>query len=110
MALWAARHFSREQKAEVKWTTWAALLAELWRREIVPSSAFRKAEYQSMEGAMDVCSGDVCAGSAGLHGGRDERSGGLAGVWPAPGHGAQDAGLVGPTRVPTAGPTRPAQA
>ena len=63
-----------------------------------------------MEGAMDVCSGDVRAGSAGLHGGRDERSGGLAGVWPAPGHGAQDAGLVGPTWLPAPGPTPKAQA
>ena len=44
---------------------------------------------------MDVCSGDVRAGSPGLHGGRDERSGSLPGVWPAPGHGAQDAGLLG---------------
>ena len=51
---------------------WAALLADLWRREIVPSTAFRKADCQSLEGAMDVCSGDVRARSLGLHGGRHE--------------------------------------
>ena len=32
---------------------------------------------------------------------RDERSGSLPGVWPAPGHGAQDAGLLGAPRIPT---------
>ena len=35
---------------------------------------------------MDVYSGDVCSGAAGLHGGGDERSGSLPGVRPAPGH------------------------
>ena len=97
-------------KAEVKWTTWASRLPELWRWKIVPSSAFRKADYQSMEGVMDVSRGDLRTSSPGLHGRRDERSGSLPGVWPAPGHGAQDAGLLGAPRIPTPGPTPPAQA
>ena len=78
--------------------------------ENVPSSAFRKADYQSMEGVMDVSRGNVRASSPGLHGGRDERSGSVPGVWPAPGHGAQAAGLLGAPRIPTPGPTPPAQA
>ena len=40
----------------------------MWRLKIVPSTAFRKADYQSLEGAMDVPSGDVRASSPGLHG------------------------------------------
>ena len=52
---------------------------------------------------MDVLRGAVRASSPGLHGGRDERSGGVPGVWPAPGHGAQDAGLLGATRIPPPG-------
>ena len=55
---------------------------------------------------MDVPRGNVRARSPGLHGGRDERSGSLPGVWPAPGHGAQDAGLLGAPRIPTPGATR----
>ena len=77
--------------------------------ENVPSTAFRKAEYQSLEGVMDVPRGNVRARSPGLYGGRDERSGSVPGVWPAPGHGAQDAGLVGAARLPAPGPTPPAQ-
>ena len=58
-------------------------LADLWRWKIVPSTAFRKADYQSLEGAMDVPRGAVRASSPGLHGGRDEPSGSLPGVRPA---------------------------
>ena len=100
----------RAKKAALEWTTWAALLADLWRREIVPSTAFRKADSQSLEGVMDVQRGALRAGSPGLHGGGDVRSGSLPAVWPAPGHGAQDAGLVGPTWVQTPGPTPASQA
>ena len=47
----------------------------------------------------------------GLHGGRDERSGKASRVFgPAPGHGAQDAGLVGTARLPAPGATPTAQA
>ena len=59
---------------------------------------------------MDVSRGDLRASSPGLHGRRDERSGSLPGVWPAPGHGAQDAGLLGAPKIATPGPTPPAQA
>ena len=55
---------------------------------------------------MDVSRGAVRASSPVGDGGRDEPSGGLPGVRPAPGHGAQDAGLVGAARLPAAGPTR----
>ena len=43
-----------------------APLADLWRREIVPSTAFRKAEYQSLEGAMDVPRGNIRAPCTGV--------------------------------------------
>ena len=55
---------------------------------------------------MDVSRGDLRTSSPGLHGRRDERSGSLPCVWPAPGHGAQDAGLLGAPRIPTPGATR----
>ena len=52
---------------------------------------------------MDVYSRYVPARAPGLHGGRDERSGSVPGVRPAPGHGAQNAGLLGSARLPTKG-------
>lgn len=52
---------------------------------------------------MDICSRYVPARAPGLHGGRDERSGSVPGVRPAPGHGAQNAGLLGSDRLPTKG-------
>ena len=51
---------------------------------------------------MDVPRGAVRASSPGLHGGRDEPSGSLPGVRPPPGHGAQDAGLLGGAGLPAA--------
>ena len=78
-------------------------------RETVPSTAFDKVDYQPLEGEMDVSSGDVRSSAAGLHGGRHECSGSLPGVRPAPGHGAQDAGLLGSTRLPAPRPTPPAE-
>ena len=74
-----------------------------WRWKIVPSSAFRKADYQSMEGVMDVSRGDLRTSSPGLHGRRDERS------HPEPGHGAR-CWPTGAPRIATPGPTPPAQA
>ncbi len=49
-----------------------------------------------MDGATDVQSGRIFAGSKGGDGGGDEHPGDCADVWPAPGYGAQNAGLFGP--------------
>ena len=54
-----------------------------------------------MEGVKDVQGGTVRACAPGLHGGGDEHAGGCPGVRSAPGHGAQDAGVLGATRVPS---------
>ena len=59
-----------------------------------------------MEGVKDVQGGTVRAGAPGLHGGRDEHTGGCPGVRSAPGYGAQDAGVLGATRVPSGAPPR----
>ena len=48
---------------------------------------------------MDVQSGRISAGSPGGDRGWDEHAGSSPGVRPAPGHGAQDAGLFGPAGV-----------
>ena len=58
---------------------------------------------------MDVQRGGISADSPGGDGGGDEHSGSLSGVRPAPGHGAQDAGLLGPAGLPAADPTPEAQ-
>ena len=84
-------------------------IAGLRRWKTVPSTVFYKVDYQPVEGAMDVFSGDVRSGAAGLPGGGHERSGGLPGVRPAPGHGAQDAGLFGAARLPARRPTTATQ-
>ena len=75
----------------------------LRRWKTVPPATFYKVDYQPLEGETDVSSGDVRSGAAGLHGGRHECSGNLPGVRPAPGHGAQDAGLLGAARLPARG-------
>ena len=54
-----------------------------------------------MEGVRDVQGGTVRASAPGLHGGGDERARGGARVRAAPGHGAQDAGVLGASRVPS---------
>ena len=54
-----------------------------------------------MEGVKDVQSGTVRSSAPGLHGGRDEHARGCPRVRAAPGHGAQDAGVLGATRVPS---------
>ena len=61
------------------------------------------------DGATDAQRGRISAGSPGSDGEWDERSGGFPGVRSAPGHGAQDAGLFGATRLPAKGPAAPAQ-
>ena len=81
----------------------------LWRWKTVPSAVFYKVDYQPVEGEMDVFSGEVRSGAAGLPGGRDERSGSLSGVRPAPGHGAQDADLLGSARLPAGEPATVSQ-
>ena len=58
---------------------------------------------------MDVQRGGISADSPGDDGGGDEHSGSLSGVRPAPGHGEQDAGLLGPAGLPAADPTPEAQ-
>ena len=55
---------------------------------------------------MDVQSGRIPAGSPGGDGGGDERSGSLPGVRSAPGHGAQDAGLLRAAGLPATDPPR----
>ena len=49
----------------------------------------------TIPGVKDVQGGTVRSGAPGLHGGGDEHSGGCPGVRSAPGHGAQDAGVLG---------------
>ena len=49
-----------------------------------------------MDGATEVQSGRISAGQKGGDGGGDEHPGNCADVWPAPGYGAQNAGLFGP--------------
>ena len=67
----------------------------------VPPAAFHRVGGNSMEGVKDVQGGTVRAGAPGLHGGRNEHTGGCPGVRSAPGYGAQDAGVLGATRVPS---------
>ena len=52
-----------------------------------------------MDGATDVQSGRISAGPKGGDGGWDEHAGSSPDVWPAPGYGAQDAGLFGPAEL-----------
>ena len=58
---------------------------------------------------MDVQRGGISADSPGGDGGGDEHSGSLSGVRPAPGHGAQDAGLLCPAGLSAADSTPEAQ-
>ena len=83
-------------------------LSTLRRWKTVPPATFY-VDYQPVEGEMDVSSGDVRSGAAGLHGGGDECSGSLPGVRPAPGHGAQDAGLLSAARLPATDPAASTQ-
>ena len=55
-----------------------------------------------MEGVKDVQGGAVRSSAPGLHGGRDEHAGGCPSVRPAPGYGAQDAGLFNAAGLPAA--------
>ena len=90
-------------RAAVKWATWAARTSTLRLstfRKTVPSTVIYEVDQQPVEGEMDVPSGDVRARSPGLNGGGDERSGNLPRVRTAPGHGTQDADLLGAIRLP----------
>ncbi len=55
-----------------------------------------------MGGGMDVPGGRVSTDPTGGDGGWDEHTGGLPGVRPAPGHRAQNAGLLRAARLPAA--------
>ena len=63
-----------------------------------------------MDGAMDVQGGRISTGSPGGDGGGQEHSGGLQRAWPAPGHRAQDAGLLRASGVPETESAQEAQA
>ena len=75
--------------------------AEVWRLKTVPPVAFNQERRNLIEGGLDVQSGDVPACSQSLLRRRDERSGGCAGIRAAPGHGAQDAQVLGASGVST---------
>ena len=63
-----------------------------------------------MEGVKDVQGGSVRASAPGLHGGGDEHAGGCPSVRSAPGYGAQDAGVLGASRLPSGVTAPPPQA
>ena len=63
-----------------------------------------------MEGVKDVQGGSVRASAPGLHGGGDEHAGGCPSVRSAPGYGAQDAGVLGASRVSPAVAATPTEA
>ena len=63
-----------------------------------------------MDGATDVQGGRISAGSPGGDGGWDEHAGSSPDVWPAPGHRAQDAGLLRAAGVPETDPAPASQA
>ena len=62
-----------------------------------------------MEGVKDVQGGDVRAGAPGLHGGWYEHTRGGARVWAAQRHSAQDAEVLGSSRVPPKVAAAPAE-
>ena len=66
-------------------------------------------EVEPMDGAMDVQGGGISAGSQGGDGGGDEHPGEGAGVRVAPGHRAQDAGILGTAGLPAADSTAASQ-
>ena len=72
--------------------------AEVWRLKTVPPVAFNQERQNLIEGGLDVQGGDVPASSQGLLCRRDERSRGCAGIRTAPGHGAQDAQVLGTSK------------
>ena len=59
---------------------------------------------------MDVQGGRISAGSPGGDGGGDEHTGSCPGVRPAPGHGAQNTGLLRAAGLPATDPAQEAQA
>ena len=69
---------------------------------IRPSAVIHRLKVEPMGGATDVQGGPISTCSAGGDGGGDEHPGGSAGVWVAPGHGAQDSGLLRAAGLPAA--------
>ena len=59
-----------------------------------------------MDGGTDVPGGRISAGPQGSHGGGDKHQGGVPGVRPAPGHGAQDDRLLDPSGYRRQNPPR----
>ena len=80
------------------------------RLNTVPPDIIHGVGYNPMDDVMDVQGGRVPAGPQGGDGGWDEHPGGLSGVRPAPGHGAQDDRLLGPSGLPAAESAQKAQA
>ena len=76
-------------------------IADIWRLNTVPSTVIHRVIADPLDGARDVQRGRISAGSPGGDGGGNEHPGSLPGIWVAPGHGAQDAGLLGAARVST---------
>ena len=83
------------------------LAAHIRRLNTVPSAAIHRVIVDPMDGAADVSRGDVSACSQGRDGGRYEHPGGLPGVRSAPGHRAQEGGLLRATGVTEASPGPP---
>ena len=75
--------------------------AEVWRLKTVPPVAFNQERQNLIEGGLDVQGGDVPPCSQGLFRRRDERPRGGPSVRATPGHGAQDAQVLGTSRVST---------
>ena len=75
-------------------------IADNWRLNTVPSTVIHRVVADPLDGARDVQRGRLSTGSPGGDGGGDEHSGSLPGVRPAPGHGEQDAGLLGAADKP----------
>ena len=71
----------------------------MWRSKTIPPATFHRVVPNSMEGVKDVQGGDVRAGAPGLHGRWDEHTRGGARVRAAQRHSAQDAEVLGPSRI-----------
>ena len=75
--------------------------AGVWRLKTVPPLAFNWVRTNLMEGGLDVQGGDVPACSQSLLCRRDEHPGSSSSVWTAPGHGTQDAQVLGAFGIST---------
>ena len=72
-----------------------------WRLKSGPPAVFQHVPRNLLEGMEDVQGGAIRAGTPGVHGGRDEHTGGGQGVRDAPGHGPQAAQVLGTSGVPS---------